>query len=910
MHRLSCTPPAAGAIFRKAPPWCILVCGAANLPPGAGWPAAGEGVVPEPAPGKYQMILFRYTIREHLLPFVYAFAIIIFFMVMNLAVQLLDRIISRGLDPAVILELFLIQMGWIVALAVPMAVLVSTLTTFGRMSADNEILAIKAAGRNMFYLMTPVLLAGAILALLLVYFNNLILPDANHRAANLTRDISRKKPAAFIEPGVLIRDFTNYVLYVDKVNPRTGRLEGIKVFSSVPGQDPGTTVADSGFVSVTDDGRYLRLILLNGESHSINAHNTREHRIAAFERQTIFIENVDDNLHRTESGYRSDREKSAQHMLADIEGFRQSRRAYLEEHNRTLDALSARLRSSVPDSLHPPAALPADPDPSFTVWAARHSGGVEQARARIRKEVRGTARFTRNVDSQDRKIAAYLVEVHKKYAIPVTAIAFVLIGAPLGIMARRGGLVVGGSYSVFFFVLFWVFLIGGERLADDLVISPVLAMWGGPALVGAFGLVLVVRMMRETTFISFGPLVRVQSWLGAHVPRGLRSVCAIPARLFSLLFCIPRLLARVLFKTLPVYLAGTFLRYLVGLTAALGVVFVIVDYISNLRQFEGVPPAILAQYYWYFFPWIVLIVLPIVLLLATMFSIGELARHSEITAMRGAGIGIRQLTGVLLLLGAGLAAGSFYFGEMVLPQANENRRQLADDIRDGRLERRGATATQPGREFRRTFFYFGNPSTIYCFEEFRTQPQRSRNVWRETFEGNRVVRRVQARSLDWTDSVWVFHDGTERFFTPDSSWTRSFDTYVDTVLHATPDEMVVRIKSKEEMSYWELRRFIDMVHRRGEKVSQYSAELYFKIALPVMNLIVILLGVSITARMGRKGGAALFGVGLGLTFSYWVIARFSLALAQNGHLPPLAGAWFGNVLFALLGLVLYARAIR
>ena len=146
------------------------------------------------------MIFYRYTVREHIIPFLYSFGIIVFFLVMQLAVQLLEKIIRKGLAPLVVLELFLIQLGWIVALAIPMAILVATLMTFGRMSADNEILAIKASGRNLYSLITPVFVGSAVLAVLLVFFNNLILPEANHRAANLASDISRKKPAAFIEP--------------------------------------------------------------------------------------------------------------------------------------------------------------------------------------------------------------------------------------------------------------------------------------------------------------------------------------------------------------------------------------------------------------------------------------------------------------------------------------------------------------------------------------------------------------------------------------------------------------------------------------------------------------------------------------------------------------------------------------
>ena len=170
------------------------------------------------------MIIYRYIIREHLLPFFYSLVIIVFLFTMQLAVNVLSKILYKGLDPKIILELFLINMAWMVVLAVPMAVLVTTVMTFGKMSSQSELLAIKASGQNLFYLLTPVLSASMLLTVLLIFFHNLILPDANLRNFNLMRDISRKKPAALIEPNILIRDFEHYAMIVDGVDHHTGIL--------------------------------------------------------------------------------------------------------------------------------------------------------------------------------------------------------------------------------------------------------------------------------------------------------------------------------------------------------------------------------------------------------------------------------------------------------------------------------------------------------------------------------------------------------------------------------------------------------------------------------------------------------------------------------------------------------------
>ena len=110
------------------------------------------------------------------------------------------------------------------------------------------------------------------------------------------------------------------------------------------------------------------------------------------------------------------------------------------------------------------------------------------------------------------------------------------------------------------------------------------------------------------------------------------------------------------------------------------------------------------------------------------------------------------------------------------------------------------------------------------------------------------------------------------------------------------------------MSYWELQGYINAAMHRGEDVRKYLGELEFKIALPFMNFIVILLGIAITARAGRKGVAMLVGIGLGLAFAFYLISKFAIVFAQNGHLPVVVGAWIGNVFFFILGLALYRKA--
>ncbi len=908
------------------------------------------------------MILYRYILRKHALPFLYSLAVIIFLFMMQLIVEMLEKILAKDIPLAVVGEIMLLNISWMLALAVPMAVLVSTLMAFGQMSADSEITAVKASGRNLYYMITPVFLAGVIIAVLLIFFNNLIYPDANHKAATLMADIGRKKPAALIEPNILIKDFKNYALIVEEVNNKTGDLKGIRIFTDAPGQDPSTTVANTGRIKVTSDAKFIRLELFDGETHSLSRENKLEYFVGEFEKQVIYIENVDSELRRSDNKYRGDREKSAKMLLADVEEYREKKQSYIKNHEKQIDelidniirldslsnsvsgdtVLSTDSRSSkrqagksaqasekhsgdsvgnshinnlttaaILDSARTAAFEASDSLSSdssaypatFREWQAELDNTIAAALSRNRARGRELERTVRNIELQDKKIAQYLVEMHKKFSIPISAIVFILIGAPLGIMAKRGGLGVGATYSIFFFIIYWAFLIGGENMADRLLISPAVAMWSANVLLTIVGIFLVIRMVKETTFISFQSIIGL--WRKGSGKLGNNKVSKTLGKIVNLTFRLPDIIVTKIVGILPAYLIRLFLGYSVGVFAGLIVIFVVVDYIGNLRIFENASFMQVAEYYWYYLHWYILLIAPIGMLLASMFAMGRMAKYSELTAIKASGISVRKLTLPLLFLGLLISGGSFWIGEKTLPEANARRIDLREEMRHGK-----ADAQQRKGVFHRNFYYFGSDNQVYCFQEFGTHPQRSRNVWREQFEGHSIVERVQARQLLYRNGRWFFMDGHIRKFDEGETSMSTFDTLYDTSLTAQPDEMVARIKGIDEMSYWELADAIEKARRRGEKVHTYQADLHFKIALPFMSFIVILLGISITARAGRKGGAVLFGFGLFLTFFYWAISRFSLAMGQNGRIPPEIAAWGGNVLFFLLGLVLYRKASR
>lgn len=520
-------------------------------------------------------ILQRYVLREHLGPFFFGFSVITLIFLLNLLFRELSRILSKGLAWNIVLEFFALNMAWIVALAVPMAVLMAALMAFGRLSADNELTAMKAGGVSLYRIIAPVLLAAVFVALGMIWFNNAVLPEFNHRARLLGGDIARKKPGVSIEPGVWYDRIPNYGLLVQKIEDslKTNGVEAsnagvtiahnLLIVDQSEAEHSRNISAQRGYIELNPHLGALVLTLFDGEVQEIDIRKPEEFRRIAFPKHVLSIAVDDMFLRRSESEYRGDREKSAQQMRQEVKGTQEQMATSLNQLNEyagrdlyrafgtsfavagpMFDSLLVgtpvfplavnqqtdpdgfdRWRSGAPGNAAPTARFEASrPMPTGTGAAARQkadstTGSFEQKSAQQKQQrlanlLSHERQLLYTIDNQlslirsfERSANSLLVEIHKKYSIPVACLVFVVIGAPLGFMARRGGIATGGGLSLGFFLLYWTFLIGGEDLADRQIISPFLAMWAANFVVGAAGLYLLWRAAKDNIAMDFAKLM-------------------------------------------------------------------------------------------------------------------------------------------------------------------------------------------------------------------------------------------------------------------------------------------------------------------------------------------------------------------------------------------------------------------
>lgn len=474
-------------------------------------------------------ILSRYLLRLHLAPFVFALAALTGIMLVQQVARRFGDLVGKGLPGSVIFEVFALSVPFIVAMTFPMAVLVAVLYATSRLTADNEVTAMRAGGISLGTIMRPLLTAGVLVTVASFLFSDQVLPRSNHRLRTLYSDIARKKPTFALKEQVINEVQRNrFFLRAAAIDQGTYVLHDVTIFDLSDQDRKRVIYADSGRLALTPDQEDAELTLFAGVLHEFDRQDPRMFQQAAFSRQIIRVEGVGNELQRTLTDtYKGDREMGICEMEDVVRSARReaalaARRAQAARRNALRAVLG--LGAVSPDTVAVPAGgpgpycrllrarfaflLPADlaarAPPQDTAPAPPIRRLERPARAGLRSGAAPMAHGAELRTLRDRERAAriraahYLVEIHKKYAIAVACLVFVIVGVPLALRFPAGGvgLVIGASLGVF--AIYYVGLIAGESLADRLIVPPAV-MWVPNLLFTAVGLALLHRARTEAT---------------------------------------------------------------------------------------------------------------------------------------------------------------------------------------------------------------------------------------------------------------------------------------------------------------------------------------------------------------------------------------------------------------------------
>ncbi len=433
--------------------------------------------------------LTRYILIEHIAPFLFAFFTITFLLVIDYVPKIIDHVIDKDLSIWVALELVGLNLAWMLALSVPMSVLVAVLMAFGRLTSDMEITAIKASGINLLRIILPLLVAGGAITYGMIQFNDRILPDLNKQARHLWGDIAAMRPTLVFRSGIFITDIPGYLVLIDDIDHKTSRVDGVRINETKNARQPRIIVAEYGYLQMLNNNRTMQFTLYNGEVHELDTEKPENYRRTDFESQVINIGETGSELKRTDSEYRTDREMGLEQMRGNVE---RAQAAIPPFEEKIQASLAARADMLFADTF------------SWPMKDVRSDSAALHVVQRDAEALSRTVERNREqVAAQQRIVNKYQIEIYKKYSIPAASLAFILIGAPLAVMTRRGGMGVAIAISILLFVVYWAFLIGGEDLADRGLISPFVAMWSANILIGAIGLYLLYKVVTEQPVLAW-----------------------------------------------------------------------------------------------------------------------------------------------------------------------------------------------------------------------------------------------------------------------------------------------------------------------------------------------------------------------------------------------------------------------
>jgi lipopolysaccharide export system permease protein len=332
---------------------------------------------------------------------------------------------------------------------------------------------------------------------------------------------------------------------------------------------------------------------------------------------------------------------------------------------------------------------------------------------------------------------------------------------------------------------------------------------------------------------------------------------------------------------------------------------VIIDFVGNIKMWLLRGMDQVAEYYLNYLPYIIYLVSPVAVMLTSIASIGAMARHLEISAMQGAGRDPFRILLPVLATGVVITMLLFAIGELILPDANFRRLEITET----RMEQR----KNPRIKEKNQFIFIGSDHSDWYFKHYSGITKKGNQVSIVLQNNGKPTARYDAKNIEWSDSSWVLFDGWARHFTPDGELKAyKFKTLnIKKQTSVLPEDIINERQSHEEMNSRQISRRIEILRRSGEDTKKMETQWHFKYSGPVTALVTLIIALSLSHKYKRSGALSQqFGVGIILTFSYYIVVRVGLQMGENGILDPWLGAWFGHIVYGTVAFAMLFRSFR
>ncbi|MBC7902260.1 MAG: LptF/LptG family permease, partial [Gemmatimonadaceae bacterium] len=435
--------------------------------------------------------LDRLILKAFVGPFIATFFITLFVLVLQFFWLYIDDIVGKGLDLLIIGELMAYVSATVVPLALPLAVLLSSIMTFGNLGETFELVAIKSAGIPLLRFMQPLTAASLVICGIAFLFNNYIIPVANLKLNTLKYDIIVAKPAFDIKEGVFYDKIDGYVIKIGKKEKDDSTISNIIIYEKQFGLQDHILVANSGVMKVSDDKKFLEFYLRDGWRHSEKGErqsvNTEYTRLGFKEYKKIF-DLSSFKIAKTEDSVFKDNWKmlSVRQLGKAIDSIEKKNALYEQKVKREIGA--SLLFSTMLDSVKKwPASVKAVKSFKDILPDSARLNVLERSVSQV-NSIKPTLELNAAEYAQKRKeLRLHLIEWHRKFTMSIACLVLFLIGAPLGSIIRKGGIGTPLIIAVVFFIIFFLLNNFGERFVKEDVLQPFGGMWLATAILVPIG---------------------------------------------------------------------------------------------------------------------------------------------------------------------------------------------------------------------------------------------------------------------------------------------------------------------------------------------------------------------------------------------------------------------------------------
>ncbi len=480
----------------------------------------------------------------------------------------------------------------------------------------------------------------------------------------------------------------------------------------------------------------------------------------------------------------------------------------------------------------------------------------------------------------------YECEINKRVSLPIASVVFAILGVGLGLSIKKGGF----SLSLLIIIVYYMMLSWGENFAIDGYLSPFIGLWGPDLIFLIIGIYLIAKgggsKIINLDFMKkiFKAKKRKKQSVFSELKKPV-----IRLKIAKLSFKYPKILDRYIIK-----LYTKIFLFVISTMIFLSLLITFFELVDDILENKK-PIVLLLKYLWYFTPQIVEYVLPVSALMATLITFGLLVKNNEILAIKSLGISIYRISVNLLLIGVVLSLFAFWVQEKILPFANRKAETTRNIIQDKNIKK-----ISPLRNW-----LFSKNNVIYHYTHFDEKKRVFLRLELLFFDNDfKIKKRIIGERGKLDKGEMVFSNG----------WYVDFKNGFFNEFHKFR-KMKIKIKEEDKfftvekidpelMNFIELYKYVKFLKENNFASKSYEVDLYYKIAFPLINLIMIIFSIPFAFKLGKSGTLTGVGTAVAISFLYWILLGLFKSIGNIGYLPPLLAALGADLIFLLIGIYL------